>query len=139
MASLIPALSDKAKLEILKGCVSERNLGYTDEIDINVERGMECSIQAFQDLFDLKKYPITWEMLLEYVSNRHSDLEYLRVNGDYFTIYDHHSDGEPYSQYYKRYNTTISTMLWIIADKIGISEMRIIGDIHGWWEKPQTY
>lgn len=125
MASLIPALSNKAKLEIAHIQTDRYNpLG---------------SFEAFQDLFDLEKYPITWEQLLDYINTHHKDSDYLRVKEDYFTIYDHHDDGEPYSQDYTERNTTMDIMLYLIAMTLGIRDIDIIGDIHGWWEKPQTY
>lgn len=132
MASLIPALSDKAKQEL-------KVIAYNKKQSLSVQLSMNDGIEAFQDLFDLDKYPITWEMLLDYINTHHKDSDYLRVKEDYFTIYDHHDDGEPYSQDYTERNTTMDIMLYLIAMTLGIRDIDIIGDIHGWWEKPQTY
>lgn len=134
MASLIPALSEKAKEEI------ERNVPY--------ELRALDSIEAFQDLFDLEKHPITWEQLFDFCENHpcmsvndfyaHGTEFLYRKNGDDGFL----KLGSIHFNYYfdrKMIEGTIMDTIKRIATVTGMDIFIIIGDIHGWWEKPQTY
>lgn len=102
MSSLIPALSDKARLEIAHIQTDRYNpLG---------------SFEAFQDLFDLDKYPITWEQLSNFFRDHHPNIDL----GDAIK-----NNREP--------------VIVHVARAVNARDIDIIGDIHGWWEKPQTY
>lgn len=122
--TLIPALSEKAKHEI------ERN--------VFVELKTFDSIEAFQDLFDLEKYPITWEQLFGYIKNIKSDR--LEINKDH-AIITFYEGGESYKKYLTERNDINESIHCLVAlfASIKVTHMIVIGDIHGWWEKPQTY
>jgi hypothetical protein len=128
MASLIPALSDKAKQEL-------KVIAYNKKQSLNVQLSMNDGIEAFQDLFDLEKYPITWEMLFEY-SKKARLIIRQRENERDFIIPRAEKDGGdvPIWQH-----DGIRKAIHLISIHKWIDRIIIIGDIHGWWEKPQTY
>lgn len=128
MASIIPTLSEKAKDEL-------KIIAYSKKQSLNVSLSMNDGIEAFQDLFDLDKYPITLEMLFGYL-----------IKSDFF--FDNIVKGSTIEYFEFGSNThvaiiksnfTIKLALEIIIQATGKDEIIIIGDIHGWWEKPQTH
>lgn len=130
--ALIPALSEKAKEEI------ERNVPY--------ELRALDSIEAFQDLFDLEKHPITWEQLFEFCTtqNKHYvDTKCFDDGSKYIRAFIYFPpDNEGYSECDYQHlgiENTASEILVALSKSLGIDVIIIIGDIHGWWEKPQTY
>ena len=125
MASLIPALSEKAKQEITK------NINYHPILGTSSTPVWDI-IEAFQDLFDLEKYPITWEQLCEYLSKSPYYERAVAGNHVFFRCLG-----------WKHKSITKTTdIAWVLKQLINLTGKRdidIIGDIHGWWEKPQTY
>ena len=132
MASLIPALSEKAKQEITK------NINYHPILGTSSTPVWDI-IEAFQDLCDLEKYPITWEELFEYLENIDGDI----VLGDQeITLYTfEHQDCSEYKAVGVTYTSScnIIELLRHLSITLVMDVFIIIGDIHGWWEKPQTY
>lgn len=125
MASLIPALSEKAKQEITK------NINYHPILGTSSTPVWDI-IEAFQDLFDLEKYPITWERLSEYLS-KSTHYERAEAGSNVF-----------FRCLYQKYKSITKTtdIAWVLKQLMKLTGKRdidIIGDIHGWWEKPQTY
>lgn len=126
MASLIPALSNKAKEEISK------KIDWFDKPDLVQYE------HAFQDLFDLEKHPMTWEQLFEYIKKLKSYR--LEINKDH-AIITFYEDGDSYKKYLTERNDINESLHCLVAlfASIKVTHMILIGDIHGWWEKPQTY
>lgn len=137
MVSLIPALSEKAKLEIVRSCLHPRDWGYSDEVEIYFDKAINCISQAFQDLFDLEKYPITFEQILNEFKNR-SEWNLIKVDKE---KYKYGFDPKPDFRKRLLENTTqsIHEAFMYLATYSNINQIILIGDIHGWWEKPQTY
>lgn len=144
MSSLIPALSEKARLEIRKKV-------YENDEDIEFELTPRDCERAFQDLFDLEKYPITWEQLFDFCENHPcmnknqfyahgTEFIYRKDGADGFLIIGsiHFNYYPPYAPK-KLFEGTIIDTLNRIAKVTEMDLIIIIGDIHGWWEKPRTY
>lgn len=89
MASLIPPLSDKAKLEIAHIQTDRYNpLG---------------SFEGFQDLFDLEKYPITFDQMKAYLSMLPKvELRCCYQHGLEYRLDHTRPDGECYARRYKK-------------------------------------
>lgn len=147
MASLIPALSEKAKHKLLDSLPRIAK----EDLDENTFRCGFMFFEAFQDLFDLEKYPITWEQLFDFCENhpcmsvndfyahgtefiyrKDGDDGYLKIGSIHFNYYP------PYTP--KRlFEGTVLDTLKRIARVAELDLFIIIGEIHDWWEKPQTY
>ena len=90
--------------------------------------GPFSNFKAFQKLFDLKEYPITVEQIVEYLEGK-----------GYGKSYDHSKQGEIYfyllfqDGYVYPYSFDISYSLELIAQDLGIRDIDIIAEIHGWW------
>ena len=146
MASLIPALSEKAKLEIVRSCLHPRDWGYSDEVEIYFDKAINCISQAFQDLFDLEKYPITNDMIVSYLEN-HPKARGGRYSEPFQDAYSFCHESYPLADYDPLccviFNADLEMgileQLLIIKEWFDIDLFTLIGDIHGWWEKPQTY
>ena len=132
MASLIPALSEKARIEIAHMQTDRFNpLG---------------SFEAFQDLFDLEKYPITNDMIVSYLEN-HPKARGGRYSKPFQDAYSFCHESYPLVDYdplccvisNADLEMGILEQLLIIKEWFDIDLFILIGDIHGWWEKPQTY
>lgn len=126
--SYLPKLSEKAKHEIFKIIQSR-----TDIYQLS-----EAFYEAFRDLFDLEKYPITWEMFFEYCKKIKSDRVRIYPDSVSFIYYE---EGERYCEFFNK-DSSIEVIInflnaWFNSYKA--NRMIIFGDIHGWWEQPQTY
>lgn len=123
MASLIPALSEKARIEIAHIQTDRYNpLG---------------SFEAFQDLFDLEKYPITPEIMVEYFNKQPLVIQEKSLKGSNIdeNIFYIASTGVCVNPYKDKFYYILGCLLYVLDYR----DIDIIGDIHGWWEKPQTY
>lgn len=130
MAKLIPALSEKAKQEI-----ERLENEYFDEIGENPS--FSITFEAFQDLFDLEKYPITWEQLFEYISKVKKDTIVIKSNKE-VEFHVHFPNGVSCLAEVSNVDN-ISDLIYVLSFCIRKRDIDIIGDIHGWWEEPQTY
>lgn len=128
MASLIPALSEKAQDELLTNLPRIAK----EDLDENTFRCGFMFLDCFQDLFDLEKYPITWEQLCEYLSK---SPYYERAEAGSHVFF--RCLGWKHKSITK--TTNIAWVLKRLINLTGKRDIDIIGDIHGWWEKPQTY
>lgn len=130
MASLIPALSEKARIEIGK-----KNWQYY--LDNEKEMSFPVAIEAFQDLFDLEKYPITPEIMVEYFNKQPLVIQEKSLKGSNIdeNIFYIASTGVCVNPYKDKFYYILGCLLYVLDYR----DIDIIGDIHGWWEKPQTY
>lgn len=127
MTSLIPELSLKAKSEIAKQCLPNTPLAYWDETSVNAETFFEKVLKAERNLFNLKKYPITKEMLYRYISK-------LGLTPD--------ADNKPtrwwfWSYEFKRkleLNSKMDVVDLIdsLAFILGVRDIDVIAEIHEW-------
>lgn len=115
---MFPKLSEKAWDEI-------RSDGYyADTID---ER--KLAVNAFMSLFDLEKYPITKDMVFEYL---------LKADFEDRMPYGLHSTKKSWEFWNKDTDMVgcgmpIKDILYWMSIKYK-DQLIIIGEIHGWWE-----
>lgn len=124
--SYLPKLSEKAKREIFIRIIQSR----TDFYPLS-----EAFYEAFRDLFDLEKYPITNEMMFEYIKKLDGWFD-LQPNSD-SKNFCFVSDRDEYVEIDNF--MTIRDMVYEISRFILKRDIDIVGDIHGWWKQPQTY
>lgn len=142
MASLIPALSEKAKHELLTNLPRIAK----EDLDENTFRCGFMFLDCFQDLFDLEKYPITNDMIVSYLENN-PKVRGGRYSEPFQDAYSFCHESYPLADYDPLccviFNADLEMgileQLLIIKEWFDIDLFIIIGDIHGWWEKPQTY
>lgn len=111
---MFPKLSEKAYAEIDK---------------IAWDNTAEHGVDAFMSLFNLEKYPITKDMLFEYFSNR-KDIYQVSLNTFRSKCWEFIAFGRLYCA-----EDEVSDNIRWIAKDLGIDQIIIIGEIHGWWEK----
>lgn len=124
---MFPKLSKKAWTEIHSfGC-------YADTTD---ER--KLAVNAFMSLFDLEKYPITVELLFNWLIEN-KNLTYV---GDLDTVHDFWfkaiSKNIPVSFRYDGFTYPIDSILYdlrVYCNFMQVDMIQVIGEIHGWWEK----
>jgi len=124
--SYLPKLSEKAKVEIFRFI---QNKSFPFVIS-------EAFYEGLQNLFDLEKYPITFDMLLEYVSTMSEYNIYDKGNKEFVLEFD----PEPRRKRTVRDKAEdIEEALKFIWSYSNIRDIDLIASIHGWWEQPQTY
>ena len=133
MTSLIPELSLKAQLEIGKHCLPGTPLGYWDETSVNAETFFEKVLKAERNLFNLKKYPITKEMLYEYISK-------LGFTPD--------AENKPKRWWFWSYESKrrlelnskmeVTDLIDSLAFILGVRDIDVIAEIHGWWKTDEA-
>lgn len=90
--SYLPAFSEKAKKEL-------QRLRGADKRLHGLGSGITNTLDLLPDLFDLEKYPITTEMLFEYLSKSDFQLKYSEDGQFLFEV-------ETEYQLYQIYNNT---------------------------------
>lgn len=112
---MFPELSQKALDEI--NTASEAFGLFAFGEDYGIVTNPQKAVNAFRSLFDLEKYPITQQQIIDY----------------WDSVYPEEQKG----------NYPDSWKQWTIAHQIAMittwrakkNEIIIIGEIHGWWEK----
>lgn len=96
---------------------------------------------AVRFLFDLKKYPITVELLFNWLREN----ENLTYVGDLDTLQEFWfkaiSKNIPVSFRYDGFTYPIDSMLYdlrVYCNFMQVDMIQVIGEIHGWWEKGET-
>lgn len=96
---------------------------------------------AVRFLFDLKKYPITVELLFNWLREN----ENLTYVGDLDTLQEFWfkaiSKNIPVSFRYDGFTYPIDSMLYdlrVYCNFMQVDIIQVIGEIHGWWEKGET-
>lgn len=123
---MFPKLSQKAWDEIFSDPINHD--GY-------------YSVNAFMSLFDLEKYPITVELLFNWLREN----ENLTYVGDLDTLQEFWfkaiSKNIPVSFRYDGFTYPIDSMLYdlrVYCNFMQVDMIQVIGEIHGWWEKGET-
>jgi hypothetical protein len=117
---MFPELSKKAWTEIFSDCP-----GY----------GAYYFYEAFRSLFDLEKYPITYEMLFKYLKDHP---QYMDNYSNGSTVKDWAFMSINRQGYNVGCGMTVKEIITLIALTIQKDQIIIIGEIHGWWEKGET-
>lgn len=107
---MFPKLSEKA-WDVLPVIYSVSK-GITGH-DIN-----QIVVGNFMDLFDLKKYPITFERYCEFFLQQQEDGKDMEFEFDV--------------------TNSINELIAKMSEHTGKDEIIIIGEIHGWWAKGDT-
>lgn len=132
--SYLPKLSKKAINEIAK-------LALESDISWNRDFSFEYTINFIYNIFDLKQYPVTFEMLVEYcnksVKNNYMirSLNLITVENDNKIIL---KDSMKTSMELQK-SIDPKFIISCISRILNVDKIIIIGDIHGWWEQSQTY
>lgn len=130
---MFPKLSQKAWDKI------QYRVKYECDYD-DIDGVMLDTMNSFMSLFDLEKYPISLEMIFHYLKN-HPDYEdalkgtkSIESTPECFIFREKgfYSRFDPAHFYSVEYN------LRQIGYYAGNSDMIIIGEIHGWWEKGEN-
>ena len=121
MASLIPNLSEKAMIQIAHIETFDGD-PRTDPYD------PFSNFKAFQKLFDLEEYPITVGQIIDYLEGKgyKKSYDYSKQGEIYFNLPSLDNCVYPYS-FDRLYS------LELIAKDLGVRDIDIIAEIHGWW------
>lgn len=126
--TMFPKLSQKAWREI-----NDRLLDLPETLF-----HISVPIRLYNDLFDLEKYPITVELLFNWLREN----ENLTYMGDLNTVQDFWfkaiSKNIPVSFRYDGFTYPINSMLYdlrVYCNFMQVDMIQVIGEIHGWWEK----
>lgn len=135
---MFPKLSQKAWDEIRRITPKyDFPVNYFDSVMLT---DIPDVINAYTSLFDLEKYPITKDMVFEYLKD-HPDYEDVLKGTEsiestpecfIFREKGFYSRFDPAHFYSVEYN------LRQIGYYASNSDIIIIGEIHGWWEKGET-
>lgn len=111
-----------------------------EEIDrIRWDDAADHGVDAFRELFNMKRYPVTKEMIFNY----------LKDHKDFFDT--NHWDTVPARRstvdefYFKHRHTNIKVRGWgedtvnyvfdRLCDAVKQDEIIVFGELHGWWKK----
>ena len=130
---MFPKLSQKGQEEIRKS------------IDLHPIEGLSAyeflaPVEAFMSLFDLEKYPITKDMIFEYLRDvlRLPDERQEKLSGSSISTPDYYVFDLSYGAINHNLIDHTGSVIDQIRD-IALSQDKdkivIIGEIHGWWEK----
>lgn len=128
---MFPKLSQKAWTEI--GQMNWRCILNGNDNGMNFHEAVE----AFMSLFDLEKYPITWDMMFEYCKTIKID-RIETCKGCVMFFYYH--EGECCCKSFYEKSDMVEMLNFLVGwfNSVKVNRIILIGEIHGWWEKGET-
>jgi len=128
--SYLPKFSQKAKKELQRLRLADKRLH-------GLGSGITNTLDLLPDLFDLEKYPITFDMFFEYINKRSEYNIYSTVEREF--VLEFAPEPKFREITVKDDPGSIIKALDFVCGYSNISHIDMIAEIHGWWEQPQTY
>lgn len=125
---MFPKLSQKAWDEIRR--ITPKYDFPVDYFDSILLTDIPDVINAYTSLFDLEKYPITWEQLVEF-----ADANGIHTYDKCIIIRLNDSDDD---YYFSESQDGTSATIEYVSKFLDKDKIIVIGEMHGWWEKGEA-